>query len=31
MTTDIDRVDSTGLGILWNKMKQYVQQYVMRI
>ena len=28
MTTDIDRVDSTGLGILWNKMKQYVQQYV---
>ena len=28
MATDIDRVDSTGLGILWNKMKQYVQQYV---
>ena len=28
MATDMDRVDSTGLGILWNKMKQYVQQYV---
>ena len=28
MATNIDRVDSTGLGILWNKMKQYVQQYV---
>lgn len=28
MATYIDRVDSTGLGILWNKMKQYVQQYV---
>lgn len=28
MATDIDRVDSNGLGILWNKMKQYVQQYV---
>ena len=28
MATGIDRVDSTGLGILWNKMKQYVQQYV---
>lgn len=28
MATDIGRLDSTGLGILWNKMKQYVQQYV---